>query len=378
MIVLFIFGIKSILVDKNIKIIFILIFAFFIWCAVTSFWSPYSAFTLKRSFYFLIVASGSLFIGFYLTKYKNNLLLNSFLILNALIILISLYSLITQTPENSWSGGHGLGFMGFTNHQNKLGQYIYLSVAPIILFIDKNDLNKKVRYLVIVLLLINLIFIALSVSRAAILALFLAWLIYYLMNFQIIKTLIFSFVFVAVIALTVVLTANFFNKKQITLVKHENSFGERRFQTIKDSWDSALKGGFFGLGYGTSDERFNNPLLGYYDKTSEGDIYRREKTISALAIIEEVGMIGLILFITIIFYPISLLLKKLFFNSEFRILNSSFQILSFSLAILISLNVYAQIESWWIGIGSAVLPIYFVFVGNVIKESKIINVNSNG
>ncbi|MBK7978831.1 MAG: hypothetical protein IPK06_02225 [Ignavibacteriae bacterium] len=67
----------------------------------------------------------------------------------------------------------------------------------------------------------------------------------------------------------------------------------------------------FGLGYGISDTRFNDPLLGYFDKTAEGEIYRREKTISILAIIEETGIIGLILFLYVIGIPLKIMWFKI-------------------------------------------------------------------
>jgi len=35
----------------------------------------------------------------------------------------------------------------------------------------------------------------------------------------------------------------------------------------------------------------------------------------------------------------------------------------FTFSFLIALQVYAQIESWWIGIGAAPLPIFFVLAG---------------
>jgi len=58
-------------------------------------------------------------------------------------------------------------------------------------------------------------------------------------------------------------------------------------------------------------------------------------------------------------------------NDEvFGLRYSTFQMLSFSFAFLISLNIYAQIESWWIGIGSAVLPVYFIFAGASIFSTN--------
>ncbi|MBK8946946.1 MAG: O-antigen ligase family protein [Ignavibacteriae bacterium] len=388
----FIFGIKIIADLKKLRIQFLFILIFSIWSAITAIWSQYPIFTLQRSVFFLINAAGSLFIGAYIAKQNINYFLNSILILNILIVFVTLVSLIFNVPENAWSGGHGLGFMGFTNHQNKLGQYIFLTASPLILFFNTKDSKPNKNILISILIIFNLILISLSVSRAAIISLFIVWVIYFIFNFSYVKTLYLSFIFLVIVTLTIVIASNLFNKDQITLVKHENSFGERRFQTISDSWYSALNGGLFGLGYGISDERYNNPLLGYYDKTSEGEIYRREKTVSILAIIEETGIVGLGLFSLVILYPFKLLwLRRK--ESGARIKNSASSnqksvksnaslitrhsslitdhslhnfYLIFIFAFLLSSNIYAQIESWWIGIGSAVLPFYFIFTGTIL------------
>ena len=346
-----------------------------------------SLFTIKRGIYFFIVSVGSFIIGYKLLGNNLRFLYYSFLILNVTIVLVTLISLVTNLPETAWTGGHGLGFMGLTNHQNKLGQYIFLSTAPLILF-NKNK-EERLKYFIIVLLLINLILIALSVSRAAILALFLTWFIYFLLNFSLLKTLVFSSIFFGIILTTVFVTKTFTDRHEVTIIKNENYLGQRREKTIYYSWKAALNGGLTGLGYGISDKRFKPELLGYYDKTSEGKIFRREKTISVLALIEEVGIIGLVLFSLIILYPFKIISemtrnirkKKMENwsqknNSESLILNSKF--IYFSFAFLISLSIYAQIESWWIGVGSAAMPVYFIFTGAVIKGSEIIKVNSNG
>ncbi len=349
--------------SKHFKIIISLIFLFTIWSIVTAFWSDFPLFTIKRGIYFFIVSVGSFIIGHKLVGNNLRFLYYSFLILNVAIITVSLISLVTNLPQTAWSGGHGLGFMGFTNHQNKLGQYIFLSAAPLVLFANKTE--KINKYFVTVLFFVNLILLALSVSRAAILALSLTWFIYFLLNFSLFKTLIFSSIFFGVIFATVFVTKTFTDKHKVTIIKNENYLGQRREKTIYYSWKAALNGGLTGLGYGISDKRFKPELLGYYDKTSEGKIFRREKTISVLALTEEVGIIGLGLFFVILFYPLNLLRKKIRFQlSGVKYPVSEFLIFSF--AFLISLNFYAQIESWWIGIGTAVMPVYFIFTGAVI------------
>ena len=310
-VIFFVFGIEAIYRSKYLRNITFLIVLFAVWAASSSIWSQFPVFTLKRSLYFLLVSLGSLFVGYQISKKNNDLILNSFLILNIIIIALSIFSLISNTPGNAWTGGHGLGFMGFTNHQNKLGQYIYITAAPLILFYQNPSLKKSSKFLIYSLVFINLVIIALSVSRAAILALFITWLLYSLLNFSLLKTIFITLIFIGVIFSTVFITSKFTDKHEVNIVKNENYLGQRREKTIFYSWQSALNGGLFGLGYGISDKRFKPVLLGYYDNTSEGKIFRREKTVSVLAIVEEVGLIGLALLLVILFYPIILLWQKL-------------------------------------------------------------------
>lgn len=69
------------------------------------------------------------------------------------------------------------------------------------------------------------------------------------------------------------------------------------------SYKAALNGGLTGLGYGISDPDILLPGTGsHYD----GERYVREKGNSVLALIEEVGFTGLILFLL----PLMYVLKK--------------------------------------------------------------------
>jgi len=370
------FGTNNLKKNAEIKKIAIFVLIFSLWSGISLFWSQFPLFTLKRSIYFGLVVLGSLIIGYNLAKKDFLSLLKPFVFVNILIIVSSLYSLIFNTPETAWTGGHGLGFMGYAHHQNKFAQYLFLTAAPLVLILHNYKTQKKIKYFISLLLILNIIFISLSVSRGAILGLFLTWFIFYLVNFSFLKSILFLALFTIIVSATIFITSEYFDKEQITIVKHENSFGERRYKTIIDSWDSAINGSFFGLGYGISDERFKHPELGYIDKTDEGDIYRREKTISVLALIEEVGIIGLGFLLLILIYPIILLWQRLNLSNhkvfkQYQVSSIKYQapsFLIFTFAFLISLNIYAQIESWWIGIGSAVLPVYFVFVGASLND----------
>ncbi|MHB1688319.1 MAG: hypothetical protein ACYCVH_13220 [Ignavibacteriaceae bacterium] len=121
-----------------------------------------------------------------------------------------------------------------------------------------------------------------------------------------------------------------------------------------------------GLGYGISDP---NIILTGTGSHYENGIYIREKGNSILALIEETGLIGLTLFLFPIIYILSRWLlnqnnSKFLQDSEFRIQNFfNIQHSKLILPFLLAFIFHAQFEAWWVGVGSEMLPLFFVCLG---------------
>ena len=141
--------------------------------------------------------------------------------------------------------------------------------------------------------------------------------------------------------------------------KTESTIGDRRSTQINATISAAIHGGLNGLGYGISDPEnvINKDIV-------EGKRYYREKMISVLALIEEVGLIGMGLFLAIIGYVFWGLI-----NAKGKILNNKLEIINvkleaaFMIAVLIGLSFNAQIEGWWLGAGSWQFLLFFMFLG---------------
>ena len=133
----------------------------------------------------------------------------------------------------------------------------------------------------------------------------------------------------------------------------------RRMILWEPSFEAAKLGGVFGLGYGVSAPDIKTPILtgSHY----ENGRYIREKGNSFLAIIEETGLIGLILFLL----PMIWIIRKfIIYNSQFTIKenfrsNSTLYIVH---CTLLAMFVHAQFEAWWVGVGSVALPLYLIFL----------------
>nr|MDA3859871.1 hypothetical protein [Melioribacteraceae bacterium] len=131
------------------------------------------------------------------------------------------------------------------------------------------------------------------------------------------------------------------------IFKGSDSAYSTRDKLFDDSFKAAQNGSFFGLGYGVSDPEIKNPIyVGGSDKI-------REKGNSFLALIEETGVIGLLLFLFPIFY---------FFNAiGWREIFKKKKL--FSLVILYSsLLLHSQFEAWFGGVSSFQLLVYFILI----------------
>ena len=366
-------GIKFVFTNKSLKIFLILITAFGIWAALTSAWSDYPLITLTRSAYLIFISLGAVLGGCLWNNFYGNSL--GFLFpANVMIILLSLFSIITNIPSDSWTGGHGKGFMGFAGHQNTLASIILFTIPAVFSLIKTNTVNstsKSVRaqnLILIILLLLNLIILILTYSRASILSL-LSGVVVFLILIKKWNVLLYSLLVLVLLLPAIYFTPVLKEKANDLIKKDFPSFYSSREFLWQPSQEAAAKGGFFGLGYGMSDPEILLPGSGSH---YEAERYVREKGNSVLAVIEETGYIGLVLFLLPVSY---LLLKgknKTDYKSEINVSQSEAVNLNskYILAALFALLVHSQFEAWWVGVGSVQLPLFFFYAGALLNQKK--------
>ncbi len=154
---------------------------------------------------------------------------------------------------------------------------------------------------------------------------------------------------------------NFLSLQIVHLPIPEGSTTGRQVFNSKFLIDSMC--GIFGLGYEVSAPDIITPI-----KTGshyEDGRYVREKGNSVLAMIEETGFIGLLLFLL----PIILLIRKFKIqNSPVGMASQKFKIVSdhYTFYIvnctLLAMFIHAQLEAWWVGVGSISLPLYLIIL----------------
>ena len=362
--------------EKNLRLLLSLILLFSGWACITALWSPFPATSISRAAYFLLIAVSSVMLGYNWSKEEKNDLFGYLLPANLIVVITCIYSLITSYPADSWTGGHGLGFKGFASHQNTLASALVFTLPAVLFPVLREIIRKTVgrshnrsdsvrlspaKFIIFsVLLAANIILLLESVSRAGVLTVIIILLAFSLLNFKVRTTLV--YLLLAFVSFAIL----FYSSQAVRhfVFKTENKIGDRRIINIHETIDAAKNGGLLGLGYGISQEPKDKRVIGHFE--NEGKIFVREKMIGVLALIEEVGIIGLSIFLGIIgigFWGRKRMDRFAKFSfTEDRI--SSIMIL----AVMIGYCFHAQIEAWWVGVGSIQLPLFFMILGQGVKR----------
>ncbi len=366
----------------------LIIFSFPFYCLITEMWSLNPKITFERSGYLIFIYAGILSAILLYKKILPEKGIEFLIPANILVIVISLFSLITNSPSNSWSGGNGLGFMGFAGHQNTLAAAILFTLPGVFTLrterpahsakcSDKSGFSlrsnivqsAKSRFFRLssyfLLLTFNFLLLLLTYSRAAILALVIGTITYLIItkSKKILAILFSSTALLFVLYFTV---SPLQSSIDSVLNKDGGKILGRRMILWEPSFEAAKLGGVFGLGYGVSAPDIKTPILtgSHY----ENGRYIREKGNSFLAIIEETGLTGLILFLL----PMIWIIRKfIIYNSQFTIKENfrSNSTLYTCLPVgkvvqcsLLAMFVHSQFEAWWVGVGSVALPIFLVIL----------------
>jgi O-antigen ligase len=341
----------------------LILFAFPAYCLITSAWSLYPSISVQRSLYLVFIYTGLISAVLLYKKYNKNISLKFLIPANIIVIILSIFSLLTNIPANSWSGGNGLGFMGFAGHQNILAASILFTFPGATALVLNHSAERKKNFKVLsfyfLILTFDFLILILTYSRASWFALLIGFITFIIVtkNIKIILSLISLFIIIIIIIFTVPSVKYALDSLQ---QKGDSPLWSRREILWHPSYEASKLGGLIGLGYGVSAPDIKTPELtgSYY----ENGRYIREKGNSVLAVIEETGIIGLLLFLLPIF---SIFIKLKIRNS---LLASHFSLLT---AFLVAFLVHAQFEAWWVGVGSVQLPLFYIILFLLLFEGKI-------
>lgn len=325
--------------DLKFKKVLLLFLPFGIWAVMTSIWSLEPMISFTRGLFYVFIASTTVLIG-YIYKEKLKALFLIVAYLNGIFIILSFLSLISGIPSDSWTANHGMGFTSIFTHQNTLAAVLMFTLIGPTFYLLRTVIPERFNressghaipaclkpesksrlvipecfnresLLLLLLILSNLFFIYLSYSRAVMLALFIGTLFFIFIGTRIKTKLIFTSLITILTLILYLFPGNWFMNY---LNKGAPDLLARRMILWEPSYNAALNGGIFGLGYGVSDPTVESN----YKKENKFGELKREKGNSILALIEETGIIGLSLFFIPIVFAIKALLSVF---SKFRIL----------------------------------------------------------
>lgn len=327
--------------------------AFGFWALAGSLWSQYPLVTVSRSLYFLFLTSGV--VAIVLLSEKSNFTFQRLTIpFNVILVAVSLFSIMSGMPENAWTGGNAKGLMSFAGHQNTLAALLLFTSFGWIKngFSTKGETkNRKLIYTALFFIVINLVLIIFTHSRAGLLSFViciqLCLIFYFKKEWK--KTLPASIILILLVIISIGIKEKIQGNKSGNpgastveyIFKGDSEVTSTRDFLYKDSYNAAIRGGIWGIGYGVSHPEIINQGAGSH---YEGGQYIREKGNSILALIEETGLIGLILF----FSPLGFALYK--HRSKLSVPG---------LIVILAMTVHSQFEAWMVGLNIFL----FVFLG---------------
>jgi hypothetical protein len=370
---------KKLILNKETIQMFGLFVFFPVWATLTAFWSLYPSSTFLKGMNFVFVVTG-LFSALSLwIKYINGNFFNLFLPANLLTVTLSLLSLVSGIPTDAWNIGHGLSFAGVFSHQNVMGMALMFTLPGVFGLLNSKRISSvrnnnssspleeqaiektkkaNVKYFFFSILILNLFLIIITYSRSVMVGLF-TGLIFYLIitkayKFLMAISLLFTLVFLIYLTITPI-------NEKINSVLSKHGWGILATRTILwvPSFEAAKLGALKGIGYGMTAPGIY--VYGPEDMAKSQGSYYREKGNSVLAIIEETGLIGII----IIFYFFILWFRKIFKDKP----TQSFLILaSFTFGFVVQSNFEG-----WVGGGSPILQLFLpvLIYPMLIKSLKI-------
>lgn len=344
--------------------LFLVIFLYVLWSFFTSFWSDIPVLSFSKSILLIVIPiiMTNITIEWVVTHSVKDCL--NYLSIFAFISVFT--GLIGFFDPSSFQVNQGVHlYIGLTRSSNMFGSLLLMSLPYLLWKFHLNWGDSKVRKKWLFLSVSCFFLLFLTMTRASIFGGILV-LIMYVFSLRLSKKtwfgLICALISAAILIINPSIITKFISKTGTSSSIITNILSSRHEPWMKSSI-GAEQGGWFGLGYGISygsnTFNFENGL------TSVG--YGREKGNSQLAIMEETGKIGLILY-SVLLLTIAFKLMKLFVNSreyDHRVLIGIVSGVFFGMIFL------SLFEAWWTAPGSAEFMYFWTIVG-VIRGLEIV------
>ncbi|MGO9171307.1 MAG: hypothetical protein ACLP7P_05000 [Rhodomicrobium sp.] len=336
-----------------------LILMYTCWIIATVFWSEVPALSLPKAFVNAIVVLTCVSAGF---TWANAMAPNHSLTVYASISAVTVISGVAgvTVPEATMDTGSVVLYSGLAYNPNLLGILIIMSMPWALWFYDESR-NKPLRrrilaFFCLALLLATLLFTG---ARSSILSVGVVVLVYLLYaGFGR------SLAILAVGVSALLVFPSLIDWAWSLIQKGQQESGDILYSR-REVWEASLagaeQGGMFGVGYGVS--AGEHVFEGGFSAIG----YGREKGNSALAVIEELGQIGFVLYVLLMLG----LLWRLISAAHVAPSRAMRIQIALVLGTLLALIISSQFEAWWTAPGSPPSPFFWALSGSGIALSSI-------
>lgn len=335
-----------------------LLFLYTLWCITTTFWSEVFELSLYKSIMFFVMVFTMLYAGHSWVTRQGKGKCFDYLV-PAAAVSYAAASLGYFLNPSAYVGDY---YQGFVYGSNMLGALMYMS-APLVfwrLYTNWGSLRRRKGWMVICAL--GFVFILMSKARSSLLVALLV-LGGYLLSLTRKKQVILVYLAVLLVALVLaVLPEASSSAVQRVVYKDQESIIFSRIQPWTESLQKAALGGWLGGGYGVS---IGSKAWEGGTFTSVG--YGREKGNAQMAIVEETGVVGLALYVMMIFSFFSALLARYLTIVDKDIKAA----LGISMGVLGGMVLQSFFEAWWVAPGSPESPVFWTLAGAALGLAEL-------
>ena len=349
--------------------IFKLIAAYLLLCLASVAWSQMSTLSLYKALAAWLVTVGMFSVGYAWMQRRSSL--PDFWILFYWVVPASVTVAALGKGERNLAGIGGDYYGGLSGNSNYLGWMMAISFAPLFWKVFDRQTSIRNRRICFLLLLSIVYFLLLSQSRGAVLIVLcscVGWLIASDTNRKLLIVSITALLLIITLLVTPGVGDHFYQKYVLkgNTTNLEDAYQQSRGEPFALTLAAAKKVWVFGAGYGVSVGADSTSYRGGLSAVG----YGREKGSSALAIIEEVGVAGLVLVLLIVVHVFRRALKA-YRKARTQKVRSIMGLLT---GLLFGMVLHANIEAWFVAPGSAESILFWGVLGAFYAlSSRVIN-----
>lgn len=347
--------------------LFSVLFLYLSWCFFSFVWSDVPTLSFLKSSLFLVMTIVFVSAGIeWVKSHDSNNCLSYLSVATFIALAAGFLGKLSPGSFDYFGIVNGYMYRGLAHGANMFGMMAAMSLPLLFwkLYTQQGGLKKRGWRLFLVISVY--VFIALSLSRAALLAAILI-LFAFLFSLSATKKMYLSILFSLVLIMTVIISPSTVSSIGDKYIYKYNLTQKSLFATRAKPWtqsyNSAEQGGWIGLGYGVSYGENNFE----FKRGLSAIGYGREKGNSQLAIIEETGFIGLIFYALVLLVIVGKLMKLYFWMNK----PPDKVLIGIIIGTFFGLLAHSGFEAWWTAPGSPESIFFWSLVG-IIRGLEIV------